>query len=95
MGTCEGCKAFQQRIAQLEAYLNSLGIPPPPMDFSKFGFGSFGPLVLEVPPDPAPAACPPTWKQDTLGHRAPGNLPRQKHVIATPDEKIAMVDCVD
>lgn len=93
METCQGCKAFQQRIEQLEAYLHSLGIPPPPMEFSMFK--SSEKMEIEVPPDPPVTARPLTWRRDTLGHRAPGNLPEQKHPIATPDEKIAVVDCVD
>lgn len=31
----------------------------------------------------------------TFGHRAPGALPSQQHVIATPDEALSVLDCVD
>ena len=89
MNTCQHCRQLEIRIRNLEGYLTSLGIPLPTPDFEMFG-----PLMVEHT-EPPVTACPPTWKTDTLGHRSPGNLPQQKHYIATPDEKIAIVDCLD
>lgn len=92
MNTCQHCRQLEIRIRNLEAYLTSLGIPLP----TPRSAGKSKPRELVVESiEPPVTACPPTWKTDTLGHRAPGNLPQQKHYIATPDEKIAIVECLD
>lgn len=87
MDTCQQCRQLKARIACLEAYLDSLGMPLPTAA-DAVGLRNLPPIDPPITENPK--------RRDTLGHRVPGNqLPPQQQRIATPDEKIAIVDCVD